>query len=420
MKPYNDSPRLLRIFLIHSSGDKPAVRQLYRRLRADGFEPWLDEEKLVPGQRWRDEIPRAVRESDLVLICLSKASASKVGFVQREIKYALDIALEQPEGAIFLIPLKLEECDLPEALGEWQWVNFFEDQGYERLMRALSFRAEVLGVEVRALDPAVDSSRARNEGSSSSFREIFEGLFGKQERAESQSRDTPSVKVATGVDEQGGTVLQHAIGIETLGGVFTKLIPEGTRLPHRHSEVFSTATDNQTSVEIHVLAGLRPLAKQNLSLGKFHFIGIPPAPRGMPQIEVTFDIDVNGIVNVSAKDMNTGREQKITIESASGPSQEEINKIVSEARMYSSQDSRKLEEIEARNRLDGLLYQVEKVYKEHRERFDAVTRSQVEAAISTARKALDTGEVAHMNTAFSELQSASHKIAAALYTEGKR
>src|SRR5438067_2159122 len=144
MKPYTDSPRLLRIFLCHSSGDKPAVRQLYLRLCSDGFEPWLDEEKLLPGQRWREEIPRAVRDSDVVIVCLSHASVGKAGYVQREIKYALDIALEQPDDAIFLIPLKLEECEVPESLNEWQWVNFFEENGYGRLKRALDYRAEAL------------------------------------------------------------------------------------------------------------------------------------------------------------------------------------------------------------------------------------------------------------------------------------
>jgi hypothetical protein len=137
--------RLLRVFLCHSSTDKPAVRQLYQKLCTDGFDPWLDEEKILPGHQRRDEIVRAIRESEVVIVCLSQDSITKTGFVQREIKYALDIALEQPEGTIFLIPLKLQECNVPESLGKWHWVNLFEENGYERLKRALRFRAHALG-----------------------------------------------------------------------------------------------------------------------------------------------------------------------------------------------------------------------------------------------------------------------------------
>ena len=130
----------LRVFLCHSSGDKPAVRKIYHRLLADGVSAWLDEEDLLPGQRWEQEIPKAVRASDVVIVCLSQSSINKKGYLQKEIRYALDVADEQPEGTIFLIPLKLEECDIPEHLRRWQWVNFFEDRGYDRLMMALRRR----------------------------------------------------------------------------------------------------------------------------------------------------------------------------------------------------------------------------------------------------------------------------------------
>lgn len=133
---------LLKIFLCHSSGDKAAVRELWARLRADGFQPWLDEVDLLPGQHWADEIPKAVRNSDVVIVCLSRASVSKVGFVQKEIKLALDVADMQPEGSIFLIPLKLEECDVPERLRDWQWVDYFKPDGHERLVRSLEYRAK--------------------------------------------------------------------------------------------------------------------------------------------------------------------------------------------------------------------------------------------------------------------------------------
>jgi formylglycine-generating enzyme required for sulfatase activity len=146
-------PRRLRVFLCHASGDKPAVRDLYRRLRSDGIAPWLAEEDLLPGQDWQLEIPKAVRSSDAVVICLSRRAITKAGYVQKEIKYALDVADEQPEGTIFLIPLRLEECEVPERLRRWQWVDFFQEKGYERLLRALRARAESLGLGRHPSEP---------------------------------------------------------------------------------------------------------------------------------------------------------------------------------------------------------------------------------------------------------------------------
>jgi molecular chaperone DnaK len=207
-----------------------------------------------------------------------------------------------------------------------------------------------------------------------------------------------------------------SLGIETLGGVFTKLIERNTTIPTRKSEIFSTASDNQTSVEVHVLQGERPMASDNRTLGKFHLVGIPPAPRGMPQVEVTFDLDANGIVNVSAKDMGTGREQKITITASSGLSKDEIDKMMKDAESHSSDDARKREEIEARNRLDGLVYQMEKTVADNREIVGAVA-GEVETAIAEAKKALAEGGVENLNNAFNQLQTASHKLAEALYQQ---
>ena len=145
--------RSLRVFLCHASNDKPAVRKLYHRLRIEGIDPWLDEENLLPGQEWEQEIPEAVRTNDLVIVCLSNAAITKSGYVQREIRYALDIADEQPDGTIFLIPLKLEQCEIPARLRRWQWVNFFEEHGYEMLMRALRVRANDLGAVIKSRTP---------------------------------------------------------------------------------------------------------------------------------------------------------------------------------------------------------------------------------------------------------------------------
>ena len=207
-----------------------------------------------------------------------------------------------------------------------------------------------------------------------------------------------------------------SLGVETLGGVMTAQIPRNTTIPTRKVETYSTAADNQSSVEIHVLQGERKFAKDNRSLGTFRLDGIPPAPRGVPQIEVTFDIDANGIVNVSAKDMGTGREQKITITASSGLSKDEIDKMMRDAESHSADDATKREEIEARNRLDGLVYQMEKTLNENREKVSAVA-GEVEAAIADAKKAVEEGGVERMNNAFNALQSVSHKMAEALYQQ---
>ncbi len=207
------------------------------------------------------------------------------------------------------------------------------------------------------------------------------------------------------------------LGIETLGGVFTEMIPRNTTIPTRKSEIFSTASDNQTSVEVHVLQGERPMAGGNKTLGKFHLVGITPAPRGVPQVEVTFDIDANGIVNVSAKDVGTGREQKITITSSSGLSKDEIDKMMKEAESHSGEDAKRKEVIEARNRLDGLVYSVEKSFNENKEKVDAAAASELEAAISESKTALAGEDTGAMDNAFGRLQTASHKLAEVLYAQ---
>jgi molecular chaperone DnaK len=255
--------------------------------------------------------------------------------------------------------------------------------------------------------------------------EIVKGLFGGKEPNKSVN---PDEVVAIGAAVQAGVlsgektdillldVTPLSLGIETLGGVFTKLIERNTTIPTRKSEIFSTASDNQTSVEVHVLQGERQMASDNRTLGKFHLIGIPPAPRGMPQVEVAFDIDANGIVNVSAKDMGTGREQKITITSSSGLSKDEIDKMMRDAESHAADDVKKREEIEARNKLDSLVYQMEKTLTDNREKVGAVA-ADVETAIAEAKTALAEGGVEKMNEAFNQLQTASHKLAEALYQQ---
>ena len=208
-----------------------------------------------------------------------------------------------------------------------------------------------------------------------------------------------------------------SLGIETLGAVFTKLIDRNTTIPTRKSEIFSTAADNQTSVEVHVLQGERSMAKDNRTLGKFHLVGIPPAARGVPQIEVTFDIDANGIVNVSAKDLGTNKEQNITITASSGLSKDEIEKMTREAEAHSEEDAKYKEEVEARNKADNLVYNTEKLLKENRDKVPESDVATIEAALENCRKAIDEGGADRIDSAVEELTQATHKLADVLYKQ---
>jgi molecular chaperone DnaK len=207
------------------------------------------------------------------------------------------------------------------------------------------------------------------------------------------------------------------LGVETLGGVMTPLIQRNTTIPTRKTEVFSTAADSQTSVEIHVLQGERQMARDNRTLGKFHLVGIPPAPRGIPQIEVTFDIDANGILNVSAKDLGTGREQKITITSSSGLTKDEVERMKKEAEAHSEEDRRNKEEVEAKNKADSLVYSVEKMLKENRDKIPESDAKNIESALDEAKKAIQDGDISKINPAVEKLTAASHKLAEAMYRQ---
>ncbi len=255
------------------------------------------------------------------------------------------------------------------------------------------------------------------------IQQLVKELFGR----EGHKGVNPDEVVAVGAAIQGGVlggevkdillldVTPLSLGVETLGGVMTVLIPRNTTIPTRKSEVFSTAADNQTSVEIHVLQGERPVANGNRSLGKFHLIGIPSAPRGVPQVEVTFDIDANGILNVSAKDTATNKEQKITITASTGLSKEEAERMKKEADAHASEDKARLSEVETRNRLDNLVYGTEKLIKENREKLAEVDVKAAEEALEEARRALADGGLERLNAAAETLTKASHRIAEQMY-----
>ncbi|HTA87618.1 MAG TPA: molecular chaperone DnaK, partial [Silvibacterium sp.] len=256
------------------------------------------------------------------------------------------------------------------------------------------------------------------------IQQIVKDLFGK----EPHKGVNPDEVVAIGAAVQAGVlggevkdlllldVTPLTLAIETLGGVATPMIARNTTIPTKKTETFSTAADNQTEVEVHVLQGERPMAAQNRTLAKFKLGGIPPAPRGIPQVEVTFDIDANGILNVTAKDNATGKDQKVTITSSSGLSKEEVERMAKEAEAHSAEDKEKREEIEARNGLDSMVYNIEKMLKENGDKVSGAEKGDVETALADAKKTLEGQPgAAELNAAREKLTAASHKLAEAMY-----
>ena len=294
------------------------------------------------------------------------------------------------------------------------------DELLQRTMAPVKQALADAGVDPQAIDEVVlvgGSTRIPK------VQQLVKAFFGK----DPHKGVNPDEVVAIGAAVQGGVlagevkdvllldVTPLSLGLETLGGVMTALIPRNTTIPTRKSEVFSTATDNQTTVEVHVLQGERPLARDNRTLGKFQLVGLPAAPRGVPQIEVAFDIDANGIVNVTAKDVATGKEQKITISGSSGLSKDDVDRMVKDAQSHAADDQARRELIDARNQADSLVYQVEKTVGEHRQTLPVGDLSQTEAAVAAVRAALEGDDVAAIKAATDHLQRAAHALSQQLY-----
>ncbi len=294
------------------------------------------------------------------------------------------------------------------------------DDLLQRTMAPVKQALADAGVDPRKIDEVVlvgGSTRMPK------VQQLVREFFGK----EPHKGVNPDEVVAVGAAVQGGVlagevkdvllldVTPLSLGIETLGGVMTTLIGRNTTIPTRKSEIFSTASDNQTSVEVHVLQGERPMARDNRTLGRFHLVGLPPAPRGVPQVEVAFDIDANGIVNVTATDKATGKEQKITISGSSGLSKADVDRMVKDAASHESEDKQRREVIDARNQADALAYQAEKTVNENREKVPVGDLSTLEAAIEAAKKAAAGDDLAAIKRSTEELQRATHAIAELLY-----
>ena len=324
------------------------------------------------------------------------------------------------------------EINLPfitaDATGPKHMVKKLTRARFEQLVDDLLQRT--VGPTKQALsDAGVDASKIDEVvlvGGSTRIprvQQIVKDLFGK----EPHKGVNPDEVVAVGAAVQAGVlagevkdlllldVTPLSLGIETLGGVMTTLIQRNTTIPTKKSETFSTAADNQTSVEVHVLQGERPMARDNRTLGKFHLSGLPSAPRGVPQVEVTFDIDANGIVNVTATDKATGKEQKITITASSGLNKDEVDRMMREAESHADEDKKRKEEIETRNQADQAAYAAERMVKDAGEKLSATDRAPIESAIEDLKKAIEKNDVDDMKRKLEALNAAQHKAAEAMY-----
>ena len=372
-------------------------------------------------QRIIEWIANEFRKTDGIDLSKDRVAVQRLKEAAEKAKIELSSALETEINLPFVTADQSGPKHLAMKLTRAKLEQLVEDL-LQRTMEPVRKAIADAGLDPKKIDEVVlvgGSTRMPK------VQQMVKEYFGK----EPHKGVNPDEVVAVGAAIQGGVlagevkdvllldVTPLSLGIETLGGVMTTLIPRNTTIPTRKSETFSTATDNQPNVEVHVLQGERPLARDNRTLGRFQLIGLPAAPRGVPQIEVTFDIDANGIVNVSAKDNATGKEQKITISNTSGLSKDEVARMVADAESHAAEDKTRRELIDAKNQADALTYSVERTLNEHRGKMSAEDARKVENAVSDVREALkgeDLGAIRRMTDA---LQQASHAMAEQMYTQ---
>jgi molecular chaperone DnaK len=374
-------------------------------------------------QRVIDWIGAEFKKSDGIDLTKDRMALQRLKEAAEKAKMELSTVMETDIS----LPFITADASGPKHLSMKLTRAKFEQLVEDLLQRTVGPTKQALsdaGVEPSAIDEVVlvgGSTRIPR------VQAIVKELFGK----DPHKGVNPDEVVAIGAAVQAGVlagevkdlllldVTPLSLGIETLGGVMTALIARNTTIPTRKSEIFSTAADSQTSVEVHVVQGERPLARDNRTLGRFHLVGLPPAPRGVPQIEVTFDIDANGIVNVSAKDLGTGKEQKITITASSGLSKDEVDKMMREAESHAEDDKKRREEIETRNRADQAMYAAERMVKDAGEKLPASDRAAIESAIEELKKASGGTDVAAINAALDALTKVQHTAAEALYKQAQ-
>ncbi len=340
----------LRVFLCHSSQDKPIVRELYQRLLSEGWiDPWLDEEKLLPGMDWDLEIEKAAEASDVVIVCLSNNSVSKEGYVQRELRFVLDIALTKPEETIFVIPLRLEDCQPPRRLRGWQYADYFPNErrqwSYQRLQQSLKIRLEQSNL--RNTSDLVKT----NEKEMGTKDPALNKEFTVTETAKIIENEKPierPIPIKTAETPLSSEYVLSTLSVETMGGVSTPIYYEGDQVPFKKSIVFSTASDNQTTVEVHLVLGGNKMASDNVSLGKYIFDGVSPAKKGVAQIEIQFELDRDFNLNIRATEKSTSNVKHlgtVNVKEFSAPPVKDPLPPKSEKHDYSSEFGDLFEEI---------------------------------------------------------------------------